>query len=48
MLSRRYDPPVARTRRRFVRLSILTAIVGGLLALRERKLAENQQKFKLP
>lgn len=48
MLRRRYDPDVARTRRRFVRLSLLTAVVGGLLALRERKLAENQQRFNLP
>ena len=39
---------MARTRRRFVRLSLLTAAIGGLLALRERKLAENQQRFNLP
>jgi hypothetical protein len=41
-------PIVARTRRRLVRLSVLSAVVGGLLALRERKLAENQQRFNLP
>ena len=39
---------MVRTRRRLVRLSLLTAAVGGLLALRERKLAENQQRFDLP
>lgn len=39
---------MARTRRRFVRLSLLAAVVGGLLALRDRKLAENQQRFNLP
>ncbi|HUP84111.1 MAG TPA: hypothetical protein VM143_00455 [Acidimicrobiales bacterium] len=40
----------ARSRgRRFVRrVSVLSAIIGGLLALRERKLTENQQRFNLP
>ena len=44
----RYDPAVARTRRRLVRLSLLSAAVGALLKLRERKLTENQQRFNLP
>ena len=48
VLTRRYDPAVARTRRRFVRLSLLSAVVAGLLALRDRKVAENQQRFNLP
>jgi hypothetical protein len=38
-----------RSRRRLLRrFTVLTAVVGGLLAIRERKLAENQQRFKLP
>jgi hypothetical protein len=40
---------MARSRRRlFRRLSLFSAAVGGLLALRSRKLSENQQRFHLP
>ncbi len=40
---------MARSRRRlFRRFSLLSAIVGALLALRERKLSGNQRKFNLP
>ncbi len=36
-------------RRRAVRrLTVVSAIVSGILALRERKLAENQRQFDLP
>jgi hypothetical protein len=40
----------ARSRRRklFRRFSLLSMVVGGLLALRDRKLAENQRRFNLP
>jgi hypothetical protein len=39
---------MARSRRRLVRLTFLSAVVGGLLTLRDRKLAENQRRFNLP
>ena len=45
----RYDPDVARSRRRtFRRLTILSSVVGALLTLRNKKLAENQRRFDLP
>ena len=46
-----YHPSVparSRPRRLFRRLSVLSVVVGGLLALRDRKLAENQRRFDLP
>jgi hypothetical protein len=43
------DVPRRSRRRRLVRrISVLSAVVGGLLALRDRKLSENQQRFNLP
>lgn len=49
MLSPRYDAAVARSRRRTVRrLTILSTVVGALLTLRNKKLAENQRRFNLP
>jgi hypothetical protein len=40
---------VARSRRRLVRrLTFVSAVVGGLLALRDRKVAENRRRFDLP
>jgi hypothetical protein len=42
-------PRRPRTRRRAVRrLTIASAAVSALLALRNRKLAENQRRFDLP
>jgi hypothetical protein len=42
--------PASRSRRRrsLRRLTILSAVVSGLLTLRNRKLAENQRRFDLP
>lgn len=38
-----------RRRRKLVRrLSILSVVVGALMTLRDRKLAENQRRFDLP
>jgi len=49
VLRRRYDPGVARSRRRTLRkLTILSAVVSALLTLRNKKLAENQRRFNLP
>ena len=49
MLSRRYDPAVARSPRRTLRrLTMLSAVVGALVTLRNKKLAENQRRFNLP
>ena len=46
---RRYDPAVARSRRRtFRRLTLFSSVVGALLTLRKKKLAENQRRFNLP
>lgn len=40
---------MARSRRRlFRRFTLLSAVVGGLLTLRDRKLSQNRQRFKLP
>ena len=40
---------MARTRRRTLRrLTIVSALVSGLLTLRNKKLQENQRRFKLP
>jgi hypothetical protein len=41
-------PRRSRARRVVRRLSLVSAVVGGLMALRERKLAENQRRFNLP
>jgi hypothetical protein len=39
---------VALPRRSLRRLTILSAVFTGLLTLRNKKLAENQQRFNLP
>lgn len=40
---------MARSRRRlFRRLTLLSTVVSALLALRERRLRENRERFKLP
>lgn len=40
---------MARSRRRLVRrLTLLSTVVSALLALRERKLRENRERFNLP
>lgn len=40
---------MARSRRRTLRrLTIVSAVVSGLLTLRNKKVAENQRRFNLP
>lgn len=40
---------MARSRRSALRrITVVSAVVAGLMALRERKLSENQQRFNLP
>ena len=40
---------MARSRRHvFRRFTLLSAVIGGLLALRDRKLSKNRQRFNLP